>query len=79
MEINIFGRDGIIQIWINSSKDINIQYVWKIYCRELGQYLMQSDALEKKCETTNYSILPNWGPGGRGVTKRSFPLPVFPL
>ena len=48
MEINIFGRDGIIQIWIISSKDINIQYLWKIYCRELGQYLMWFDALEKK-------------------------------
>ena len=29
----------------------------KFGCRELGQYLMQFDALEKKCsETTNYSI-----------------------
>ena len=57
LEINIFRRDRIIQIWIISSKDINIQYLCKIYCRELGQYLMQFDALEKKCnETTNYSI-----------------------
>ena len=57
LEINIFGRDGIIQIWIISSKDINIQCLCKIYCRELGQYLMQFDALEKKCNvTTNYSF-----------------------
>ena len=57
LEINISGRDGIIQIWIISSKDINIQYLCKIYCRELGQYLMQFDALEKKRnETTNYNI-----------------------
>ena len=62
LEINIFGRDGIIQIsiiqiWIFSSKDIIIQYLCKIDCRELGPYLMQFDVLEKKCnETTNYSI-----------------------
>ena len=49
LEINIFGRDGIIQIWIISSKDINTQCLCKIYCRELGQYLIQFDALEKKC------------------------------
>ena len=56
-EINIFGRDGIIQIWIISFKDINTQCSCKIYCRELGQYLMQFDVLEKKCnETKNYSI-----------------------
>ena len=56
-EINIFGRDEIIQIWIISSKDINIQCLCKIYCRELGQYLMQFDAPKKKGnETTNYSI-----------------------
>ena len=48
MEINVFERDGIIQIWIISSKEINTQCLWKIYCRELGQYLMQFDALEKK-------------------------------
>ena len=58
LEINVFGREGIIQIWIISSKDINVQYLRKIYCGELGQYLMQFDALEKKCdETTRYSIL----------------------
>ena len=57
LEINIFGRDGIIRIWIISSKDVNIKYLCKIYCRELGKYLLQFDALEKKCnETTNYSI-----------------------
>ena len=57
MEINIFGREGIIQIWIIPSKDINIQSLCKIYCGELGQYLMQFDALEKKCsKTAKYSI-----------------------
>ena len=57
LEINIFGRNGIIQIEKICSKDINTQCLWKIYCRELGQYLMQFDAIEKKCnETTNYSI-----------------------
>ena len=60
MEINIFGRDRIIQIWIISSKDINTQCLCKIYCRELGQCLMQFDAFEKKCnETTNCSIATN--------------------
>ena len=48
---------NIIQIWINSSKDINTQRLCKIYRRELRQYLTQFDPLEKKCnETTNYSI-----------------------
>ena len=57
LDVNIFGRDGIIEFWIISSKDTNIQCLWKIYCRELGQYLTQFDALKKKCnETTNYSI-----------------------
>ena len=57
MEIHIFGRDGIIQIWVIRSKDINIQCLRKIYFRELGQYLMQFDALEKKGnDTTKHSI-----------------------
>ena len=47
LEINIFGRDGIMQIWIISSKDIDTQCLCKIYCRELGQDLMQFGALEK--------------------------------
>ena len=76
MEINIFGSDQIIQIWIISSKVINIQYLWKIYCRELGQYLMQFDALEKKCGTTNYSIWPYWdageGEGQKGPSPYQF-------
>ena len=56
-DINIFGTDGIIQIWIICSKDIKIQCLWKFYCRELGQHLIQFDALEKKCnETIHYSI-----------------------
>ena len=46
--INIFERDGIIQICINSSSDINIQCLCKIFYRELGQYLLQFDALEKR-------------------------------
>ena len=57
LEVNIFGRDGIIQIWIISSKDINTQCLCKICCKELGHYLMQLDALEKKCnENSNYSV-----------------------
>ena len=47
-EINNFGKDRIIQIWIISFKDINIQCLCKIYCGGLGQYLMQFDALEKE-------------------------------
>ena len=46
LEINIFGEDESIQIWIISSKDINIQYLCKIYCRELEQYRMNCDGLE---------------------------------
>ena len=33
--------EEIIQISIISSKDINLQFIDKIYCRELGQHLMQ--------------------------------------
>ena len=47
--INIFRRDGIIQICIISSKDINFQCFCEIFYGELGQYLMQFDALEKTC------------------------------
>ena len=57
LENNVFGRDGIIQISIIFSKDINTQCLCEVYCRELGQYLTQFDALEIECnETTNYSI-----------------------
>ena len=56
LEINIFGRAGIIQIWIISSKDINIQCLCKIYCRKLGQYLKQFDALEKSVQITGYEL-----------------------
>ena len=56
LKINIFGRNGIIQILIISSKYINPQCLRKIYCGEFAQYLMQFDTLEKKRnETTNYS------------------------
>ena len=55
----IFGRDANIQIWIISSKDINIQYLCKIYCRELGQYLMQFDALEKSLMRLQITVFKN--------------------
>ena len=61
----IFGRDANIQIWIISSKDINIQYLCKIYCRELGQYLMQFDALEKsvmRLQITAFKNCNKWTP-----------------
>ena len=46
-----------LYIYLCIYKDINIQCLCKIYCKELEQYLMQFDALEKKRnETTNYSI-----------------------
>ena len=47
LDIKIFERDEIIQIWIIFSKDISVQYLCKISCRESGQYLTQFDALEK--------------------------------
>ena len=64
-EINIFGKDGIIQIWIISFKDINIQCLCKIHCRELGQYLMQFDALEKsvmRLQITAFKNCNKWTP-----------------
>ena len=46
-----------IQIWMIWSKDINLRYFCKVYCKELEQYMMRFDAFEKKCnETTNYII-----------------------
>ena len=65
LEINIFGRDGNIQIGIISSKDINTQYLCKIYFRALGQYLMQFDALEKKItriQITAFKNFDKWTP-----------------
>ena len=54
LKINIFGRD--YSNLSNLLKGINLQYLCKVYCRELGQYMMLFDALEKKCnETANYS------------------------
>ena len=38
-----------IQFYNISSKDINFQCLCEIFYRELGQYLMQFDALEKTC------------------------------
>ena len=65
-ENNIYGRDGIIQIWIISFKGINIQCLCKIYCRELEQYLMQFDALEKKnvmrIQITEFKNCKKWTP-----------------
>ena len=63
LEINVFGRDGIIQISIISSKDINTQCLCKIYCRQLGQYLIQFDTLEKKCnEIAAFKNCNKWTP-----------------
>ena len=55
LEINIFER--VYSNLKNLLQDINLLYFCKVYCKELGQYLMQFDAFLKKCnETTNYSI-----------------------
>ena len=43
----LISLEEIIEIWIISSQDNNLQYLCKVYCRELWQYLMQFDALEK--------------------------------
>ena len=40
--------EEIIQFGIISSKNINLQYLGKVYCRELRHYLVHIDALEKK-------------------------------
>ena len=55
LETNILGRT--YSNLNNIFKDFNIQYLCKVYCNELEQSLMQSDAIEKKCNgTTNLSI-----------------------
>ena len=48
-----------------SSKDINIQRLYKSYCRELGQYLMQFNALEKavmKVQIVAFNNYNKWTP-----------------
>ena len=37
---------------IISSEDMNFLCIWKYYCREWGQYLMQFDAPEETCNGT---------------------------
>ena len=57
MDWRLIALEEINQIQIISSKDINLQFLCKVYCRELGQYLTQLDALEEKCNgTTKKSI-----------------------
>ena len=34
----LISLEEIIQIWIISSKDNNLQYLCKVYCKELGQF-----------------------------------------
>ena len=41
LDINIFRRDYSNLNNPIPSKDINLQYICKVYCREEGQYLMQ--------------------------------------
>ena len=65
LEIGIFGKDGIIQISVISSKDINTQCLCKIYCRELEKYRMQFNALEKsvmRLQITEFKNCNKWTP-----------------
>ena len=41
LDINIFERDYSNLNNPIPSKDINLQYIYKVYCREQGQHLMQ--------------------------------------
>ena len=41
LSINILGRDYSNLNTPIPSKDINLQYIYKVYCRESGQHLMQ--------------------------------------
>ena len=75
LEINIFGKDGIIQIWIISSKDINTQCLCKIYCRELGQYLMQLKKSLMRLQITAFKNCNKWTP----VYKHYWRLKVYIL
>ena len=62
----IISLEETIQVWIISSKDINLQYLCKVYCRDLGQYLMQFDALEKcvmRLQLTAFKYCNDWTPG----------------
>ena len=57
--------DEIIRIGTISSKDINIQYLCKVYCRALEQYPMQFESLEKKLvtqEITAFKSFNKWTP-----------------
>ena len=63
LEINIFGRNySNLNL---SSKEVNLQYLCQVYCRELGQYLMQFDALEKSVMGLQIRVFKNcnkWTP-----------------
>ena len=54
LETNILGRT--YSNLNNIFKDFNIQYLCEVYCNELEQYLMQFDAIEKKCNTSGLQI-----------------------
>ena len=41
LDINIFGRDYSNLNNPIPSKDINLQYIYKVYCRQQGQHVMQ--------------------------------------
>ena len=37
----LISLEEITQIWIIFSKDVNLHYIYKVYCREQGQHLTQ--------------------------------------
>ena len=65
----LISLEEIIQIWIVSSKDINLQYLCKTYCRELEQYWCCSMHLKKSVMRPQITVFKNcnkWTPVYKG-------------
>ena len=65
----LISLEEIIQIWIISSKDINLQYLCKTFCRELEQYWCSSMHLKKSVMRAQITVFKNcnkWTPVYKG-------------
>ena len=54
----LLSLEEIIQILIISSKEINLQYIYKVYCRKKGQSLIQQK--RDSCGITFYKNILPW-------------------
>ena len=54
LDINIFERDYANLNYPIPSKDINLQCIYKVYCKEYGQHLIQQERRTLTTRTTFY-------------------------